>query len=250
MKARGFTFFASYYEALQYLSDEDCGIMIKTICEFAINGNEPDLTEPVLKGYWTLIRPTLERSIKRAEAGRRGGQGGAGVSRNGVNTNASKSIANQNDNNTDKDKESKGEEGKDLDKEEETESKGKKQRGARFVAPSVDEVQAYCLERGNGIDAQHFIDFYTSRGWKYGNTAIKDWKACIRTWEQKRGFKPNKEGERKQAASLGVGEFIDSEGKRRYGTGSLPPVPMDAPPRPDNDSVYSAETNTWIPSGL
>lgn len=245
--ANSFTFFASYYEALQYLSDEYCGVMFKAICEFALKGNEPELTDPILKGYWTLIRPTLERSIKRAEAGRRGGQGGAGVSRNGGNSHASKSIATQNDINTEKER--KGEEkeegeGTDLEKE----RNGKKQRGARFVPPTVEEVKAYCLERGNGIDAQHFVDFYESRGWKYNNTSIRDWKACVRTWEQKRGFKPAKSGAKQP--QLGVGEFIDSEGNRRYGSGNLPPVPMDAPPRPDNESIYSAETNTWIPAGL
>ena len=247
MKANSFTFFASYYEALQYLPDKDCGVMIKAICEFALNGVEPDFEEKVLKGYWTLIKPTLERSIKRAEAGRRGGQGGAGVSRNGGNSNASKSLANQNDDNTDKERKGEGEEeGKDLEKEQE--SKGKKR--TRFVPPTVDEVQEYCKERGNGIDARHFVDFYEARGWKYGNTSIKDWKACIRTWEQRSGFKADKGNGKSGSVNLGVGEFIDSEGKRRYGSGNLPPVPMDAPPRPDNDSVYSAETNTWIPSGL
>jgi len=61
-------FFASYYEALQYLSDEQFGVMMRAICEFAIGGSEPDLTDPILKGYWVLIRPTLELSVKRATA--------------------------------------------------------------------------------------------------------------------------------------------------------------------------------------
>ena len=49
---------------------------------------------------------------------------------------------------------------------------------------------------------------------------------------------------------LGVGEFIAQDGTRRYGTGNLPPVPMDAPPRPDDYSLWSRETNTWIPYGV
>lgn len=55
----------------------------------------------------------------------------------------------------------------------------------RFAAPSVDEVRAYCQERGNEIDPQHFVDYYTSNGWMRGKTHIKDWKAAIRTWEQR-----------------------------------------------------------------
>ena len=51
--------------------------------------------------------------------------------------------------------------------------------------PSVQEVQDYCTERHNGIDAEECIAFYESRGWKSGKTTIVDWKAAIRTWERK-----------------------------------------------------------------
>lgn len=55
----------------------------------------------------------------------------------------------------------------------------------RFTPPTVEEVRQYCEERKNGIDAERFIDYYTARGWelKQGQK-IKDWKACIRTWER------------------------------------------------------------------
>jgi hypothetical protein len=49
----------------------------------------------------------------------------------------------------------------------------------------VEEVKAYCLERKNGLDAQAFVDFYSSKGWKVGNNPMKDWKAAVRTWEQR-----------------------------------------------------------------
>lgn len=56
---------------------------------------------------------------------------------------------------------------------------------ARFVRPSVDEVRAYCTERGNSVDPQQFVDFYESKGWKVGNQSMKDWKAAVRTWEKR-----------------------------------------------------------------
>ena len=61
----------------------------------------------------------------------------------------------------------------------------KKDSPKRFVPPSFDEVQAYCTERGNGIDAQAFIDFYASKGWMVGKTKMTDWKAAVRTWESR-----------------------------------------------------------------
>lgn len=54
----------------------------------------------------------------------------------------------------------------------------------RFTAPSVDEVAAYCRERGNAVDAQRFVDFYASKGWKVGNAGMKDWRAAVRNWER------------------------------------------------------------------
>ena len=54
----------------------------------------------------------------------------------------------------------------------------------RFVPPTVEEVAAYCRERGNHVDAQRWFDYYTANGWKVGRNAMKDWKACVRTWER------------------------------------------------------------------
>ncbi len=54
----------------------------------------------------------------------------------------------------------------------------------RFTPPSVDEVAAYCRERGNAVDAQRFVDFYASKGWKVGNAGMKDWRAAVRNWER------------------------------------------------------------------
>ena len=61
----------------------------------------------------------------------------------------------------------------------------KKKASQRFTPPTVDEVKAYCTERGNGVDAQRFVDFYTSKGWLVGKNKMKDWKAAVRTWEQR-----------------------------------------------------------------
>ena len=54
----------------------------------------------------------------------------------------------------------------------------------KFKKTSVEEVRAYCLERGNSVDAQAFVDFYESKGWKVGNAAMKHWRACVRTWKR------------------------------------------------------------------
>lgn len=55
-----------------------------------------------------------------------------------------------------------------------------------FLVPTLDEVRAYCQERQNGIDPQSFIDFYSAKGWFVGKNKMKDWKAAVRNWENRR----------------------------------------------------------------
>lgn len=55
----------------------------------------------------------------------------------------------------------------------------------RFVPPTVDEVRAYCTEKGYPIDPQRFVDYYTSNGWMVGRNKMKDWRAAVRTWSRK-----------------------------------------------------------------
>jgi hypothetical protein len=58
-------------------------------------------------------------------------------------------------------------------------------RTKRFVPPTVEEVAQYCFERMSKVDPQRFVDYYTSNGWMVGKNKMKDWKAAVRTWDQK-----------------------------------------------------------------
>ena len=61
----------------------------------------------------------------------------------------------------------------------------------RFKKPTIEEIEKYCKERNNGINANKFYDFYETKGWYVGKNKMKDWKACIRTWEQHDNKKDN-----------------------------------------------------------
>lgn len=56
----------------------------------------------------------------------------------------------------------------------------------RFTPPTIEEVRAYCNERNNSVDPETFINFYESKGWFVGKNKMKDWRACVRTWEKNR----------------------------------------------------------------
>lgn len=65
-----------------------------------------------------------------------------------------------------------------------------KPKSKLFIKPTIDEIKDYCLERKNNVIAQKFYDYYEARGWKLKTGVMKDWKACVRTWEGN-DFKPN-----------------------------------------------------------
>ena len=58
-------------------------------------------------------------------------------------------------------------------------------KGTSFKKPTVNDIKEYCLWRNNGIDAETFFDFYESKNWLIGKNKMKDWKACVRTWEKR-----------------------------------------------------------------
>lgn len=64
------------------------------------------------------------------------------------------------------------------------------------IPPALEDVRAYCEERGNMVDPETFMDFYESKGWYVGKNKMKDWKAAVRTWErgQNRKLKEKPEG--------------------------------------------------------
>lgn len=55
-----------------------------------------------------------------------------------------------------------------------------------FVPPTLDEVKAYCKERNNGVDPDKWYDFYLSKDFMVGKNKMRDWRASVRTWEQKK----------------------------------------------------------------
>lgn len=60
-----------------------------------------------------------------------------------------------------------------------------KNKGARFRAPTVDEVRAHCVDKGYTFDPEAFVAFYESKGWKVGRNPMKSWQAACVTWQKR-----------------------------------------------------------------
>lgn len=72
----------------------------------------------------------------------------------------------------------------------------------KFSPPTVEDVQAYCDEKGYAVDPGRFVDYYTSNGWRVGKNPMQDWRAAVRTWNGKE--KPNGKNESKPAWKIGT----------------------------------------------
>ena len=51
--------------------------------------------------------------------------------------------------------------------------------------PTLEEVKACIAERGYHVDAEAFLSFYDSNGWKVGRNPMKSWRAALVTWEKR-----------------------------------------------------------------
>lgn len=101
-----------------------------------------------------------------------------------------------------------------IEKEIELDTKANKSptKAKRFVKPTLSEIEQYCIERNNNVDAQHFYDYYESNGWKVGKNSMKDWKACVRTWERNGYDKPIKKKNNKQDALNDMRDLMNEYG--------------------------------------
>lgn len=57
-----------------------------------------------------------------------------------------------------------------------------------------DTIRSYFAEHGQPDEADKFIDYYQSNGWKVGRNAMKDWQATARNWMRR--AQPNQKDRR------------------------------------------------------
>ena len=177
-----FCAYHSYLKSIRNLSDGECGRLFKALLSYSAGDKLINLQGREGIAF-DFITEQIDRDNEAYEAkcakNRLNGERANGTERPRTVPNATQGK----------------EEGKEKEKEkEEIIPPYKPPKGKRFTPPSVEEVKAYCLERKNGLDAQAFVDFYESKGWKVGKEPMKDWKAAVRTWENRRkGETPKKE---------------------------------------------------------
>ena len=218
-------FLRSYYDALQELPQKSRAELALAIVEYGFTGKLPNNISVLAKAVFAAIRPTLDTSNAKADAANaRWEKQNANKSMQGTFLHDAKPMQNtvvhdakpmQNTVVHDatisyiREGEGEGEGEGNIDS---------KKRASRFTQPTLEEVQAYCVERGNGVDPQRFVDYYSSNGWKVGKNPMKDWKAAVRTWERNNGTtvtKPKQTGSYLDILErMERGESVDAEGNK------------------------------------
>ena len=191
-----FMFFANFKETADKLPDDLRLKFYDAITDYVFNGVESD--DPIISALVTAIKFSLDKVDGRANNG--GNHNPTGVNQykikqdkevNSVKVGQFRSIPLETETETrNKEKES---------------LKKKVATASTFKKPTLEEVKAYCEERGNVVDPERWMDYYTANGWKVGRNPMKDWKATVRTWE--------KGEQRKPVESVGTETVLVEDGK-------------------------------------
>lgn len=174
----GFLVSYDWLPALESLSGDDYKELLTALIHLQRDGTAlPEFRNPLCNIFAAMISPTIKRRVD----GQRGGtKKDASQSRDRdtpVDTPVDTTVA------------SKVEKSKVniISLSDEREKRAHARERKEFTPPTVDEVRAYCRERGNAIDAEKFVDHYKANGWMVGKSHMEDWKAAVRNWARSEG---------------------------------------------------------------
>ena len=191
-KKTSFVIFYDWEPLFNTLDNEDLGALFRAMIAYEIRGEEadPKFMPPQAYGIYTYLSKLMDINKElwksRSKSGSKGGKASSEAKESKSKANSkqtsSKPEANVKQNqpkDKDKDKD------KDIFPDGNIKEGANKSPGVRFIPPTLEEVKAYCVERQNRVDPESFISFYESNGWRVGKNPMKNWKAAVRTWEQR-----------------------------------------------------------------
>lgn len=189
--------FTDFRELMEPLDDGEKGRLFEAMLRYA-----EDSAEPALEGnerfVWAMARRIIDREAevyqeKVKSAGRaRSSRWKPSDPREDAPVSETASLVPDKENENDKEYE--------QEQEQEKEKEDLKDLSQEYVCvskeqapappadthtPEREEIEAYCRERKNGIDADYFYNYYAATGWKVGQNPVRDWKALVRAWEKR-----------------------------------------------------------------
>lgn len=201
---RTFILYTDYKDRFEKLSNSQFGELMRLVFDYEM-GIEPETDDIAVEVAFGVIRYDLDKNRakyeeiveKRREAGRNKGKHKEANDSKCKQMQASANTSEQEtpDSDSESDSDSVSVSVNDSDSVTLTMSvekeKNKKEKRKRFIPPTPEQVMDYACEKGLTINAEDFVDYYATQGWKLSNgNAMKDWQAAARRWAKRDMDKP------------------------------------------------------------
>ena len=193
----GFYIQDDMWEAVSELPRKTQDEVIGSLARLFFEGEQTSL-KGVSRSLFVAFRDRVILSTKRSECGKQNGkqkakqtakqtaeQSAGGTESKGASESGAKSEPSIKEGEGDK----------------ETSPKGEVKKAGAFAPPSLDEVKEWAAAEGWPIDAERFVAFYASNGWKVGKNPMRDWRAAAEGWCRRDGLKRRGEAKRKAHAT-------------------------------------------------
>lgn len=182
METQTFTFHAKFGDAMKGLPRDAADELAAALVRFGCFGEEPDFENPYLAALFNMAREDIGYSIKKRSNGAKGGR-----PRN-HDAEEVPDVVSENEKPESEevsDVVSENEKPKQTNIANSTNSTNKGKGGARMARPTLAEVQSYIAEKGYHVDAEAFMAYYDSVGWRIGNKPMRSWRSALTTWERR-----------------------------------------------------------------
>lgn len=209
-----FVFYETFESVIEELPEEMQLKFYKYITQYGLHGIKPEVTG-IEKAIWTQIQFAIDQAQNRRkraiENGNKGGRPNQTITQNNPNeTQKNQTITENNPDITENNPDiTQAKPNNNLNvnvnanvndnvnanvKSKGTSCEVPSSKSSRFIPPTLAEVEAYCFTRNNSVNAQQFIDFYSSKNWYVGKNKMTDWRASVRLWESRSKTSPTSRG--------------------------------------------------------
>ena len=182
METQTFTFHAKFGDAMKGLPRDAADELAAALVRFGCFGEEPDFENPYLAALFNMAREDIGYSIKKRSNGAKGGR-----PRNHAAEEGSDVVSETEKPESEEVSEevSENEKAKQTNSTNSTNNTNKRKGCARMARPTLAEVREYIAEKGYRVDAEVFMAYYDSVGWRIGNKPMKSWRSALTMWERR-----------------------------------------------------------------
>lgn len=161
-----FIFYASFFEALNCFDDEHRLKLFDSICNYALYGIAPSLTDAE-NALFLVIKALIDNNFKKRQRDKANGSKGGrpknlkvleGLEAVNLNANVNENV---------------------------NENEKEIYCSLAEKAPTLDECREYVLKKNYSVNADEFYSYYAMRNWMSGTQRIEDWKKAVDWWQEK-----------------------------------------------------------------